>query len=96
MCPVYSESFNFLETSGPLQASNGTALPFTFYSGSRFALGDGIACLTSLRAGQSAIRIPTVVGGTSLVRHVQMSCDVHPAFYLIGFRVPPRGKAAEI
>jgi hypothetical protein len=40
--------------------------------------------------------IPTMVGGAPFVRNVQMGCDVHPAFYLIGVRVPPRGKAAKI
>jgi len=52
--------------------------------------------VTLPRAGSSAIRIPTMVGGAHFVINAQMGCGVHPAFYLIGVRVPPRGKAAEI
>jgi hypothetical protein len=34
-----SGNLNFLEPSGPLQACNGTALPFTFYFPNRYSRG---------------------------------------------------------
>jgi len=58
-------------------------------------MGYQVCEVTWLCAGWSTIWIPTVVG-VPFVENVQMGCGVHPAFYLIGVKVPPWGKGAEI